>query len=170
MAFWKGQSVVSFLVNIYRTEFCSLIGLNRTKIVFILCVFEHQLMVQFILRPQGNGGSELCDSARDVLQSWACLRGRETLDGLQSFVAVVTTQVHCRGDTFLQLDRGPQLLQEETIGRQHFFNVSKCWNEQPIVTAEDATCSGHNKTVHWSLEPLIPDTLSNLRCLSPLLL
>lgn len=150
MAFWKGQSVVSFLVNIYRTEFCSLIGLNRTKIVFILCVFEHQLMVQFILRPQGNGGSELCDSARDVLQSWACLRGRETLGGLQSVVAVVTTQIYCRGDTFLQLDRGPQLLQEETIGHDFsiFFYVSKCWNEHPIVNTEDGN-------VQWSIENYI---------------
>lgn len=45
----------------------------------------------------GNGGS-------DVLQGGSCLGGGESLDGLQSLVAMVTAQVHSWAHTFLWLN------------------------------------------------------------------
>lgn len=53
--------------------------------------------------------SKFGDGRSDVLQGGSCLGGGESLDSLQSLVAMVTAQVHSWAHTFLWLNRCQKL-------------------------------------------------------------
>lgn len=86
-------------------------------------------------------GSKFVDGRGDVLQGGSSLRGGESLDGLQSPVAMVTAQVHRRAHAFLRLNRCQELRKEGKQALVCHVCVSAATVQLSMNVQEKLVCS-----------------------------